>query len=106
MFQIGHDVSMTDATQGDAWYWSIDIPGLTEAEASRVVDMCDAEGIGHVGCIPGDPHEWLTMHLDVASVEALAQALARSGGGRAEAGLLETCQDWIAWRERTQNTTP
>ena len=91
---------MTDAPQDYAWYWSIDIPGLTRAEASRIAEVCDREDIGEVGCIPGDPLEVLTLHLDFASVEALARALEGAGDGSTEAALLETCRDWIDWRSR------
>lgn len=83
--------------QDDGWYWSVDVPGLTRAGAERLVEVCDAEAIGPVGCIPGDPHQVLTLHLDQASVEALAAALVEADGPLASA-LLGTCRDWLAWR--------
>ena len=83
---------------GYAWYWSIDIPGLTGADAARLAGWCDSAGIGEVGCFPGDPREVLTLHLDPASVDALARALAAAGTDEVAASLLATCREWLEWR--------
>jgi hypothetical protein len=58
------------------WYWSVDIPGLTEPRAAQLLAIVRAAGIEAVNGSAVDPSRWLTLHLDRSSVEALARALA------------------------------
>jgi hypothetical protein len=78
-------------------YWSLDIPGLTEAEARQLAEWVEANRAGWFGKASAlDPRETLTLHLDRDSVEALHEAFesARESGGQ---GLREVIAAWLEW---------
>jgi hypothetical protein len=81
------------------WYWSVDIPGLTQQGAERVVSLCRDAAIGEVGCIAVDPRSWFMMHLDRTSVEVMASALQGTKNSRVADGLRELMEEWLKWQE-------
>jgi hypothetical protein len=57
-------------------YWSLDIPGLTEAQANQLLDRIREKHLGSFGFGTAiDPAAWLTLHLDRASVQMLYDGL-------------------------------
>lgn len=83
-------------------YWSVDIPGLTEDEASSLASYVN--GKYHRHCIALDPQLWLTLHMDRETAETLKQALAAfelSGGD--VGGLKEDVEGWIELQRSFQD---
>jgi hypothetical protein len=54
-------------------YYSVDLPGLTEENAERVVRWSEANGYSR-GSYVAPPGELLTQHLDKATVGATVRA--------------------------------
>jgi hypothetical protein len=80
-------------------YWSLDVPGLTEAEARQIVEWVKVSGAGWFGKeSPLDPRDWLTLHLDRESAQTLHAALTDprepNSSGR---GLTEAIGKWLQW---------
>ncbi len=81
-------------------YWSLDIPGLGEAEAREVLALAIKQGLTPFGDVV-DPRMFLTLHLDRDSVAALAAAVARArltASGEESvilAGLAEVFEEWL-----------
>ncbi|HEY2742886.1 MAG TPA: hypothetical protein VGI69_11985 [Gaiellaceae bacterium] len=88
---------MPAASEGH--YWSLDVPGLTGAEARQIVEWVEANSAGWFGkASPLDPREWLTLHLDRESAKTLHVALTGidepNGSGQ---GLTEAIREWLQW---------
>lgn len=75
-------------------YWAVDWPGLTEAQADRLVEIAAAE-LG-IGGITVDPRYFFTSHIDDETARALASALESQGTPVNAEGLLEVLQDWLS----------
>jgi hypothetical protein len=82
-------------------YWSVDLPGLTESGAERVVSMAVGEGLAAQGIVVG-PDDAFSVHMDRDTVEAVTEGL-RAVIGHAELdpehneivrGFLEILEDW------------
>jgi hypothetical protein len=72
-------------------YWAVDFPGLTAEGAAELLRLSAERGIAGVAA---DPDLFLTMHLDRATAEAIAQALAGAQGNVAR-GTLEIVTEWL-----------
>ena len=82
------------STNREDEYWAIDVPGLTEPEAARLVEVVKTEGLGHFGRAEAlSPREWVTLHLDRASAQMVHDALLGRFG--AEQGLTEELAIWL-----------
>lgn len=58
-----------------AWpYWSVDLPGLTEANARRLLVWAEDEDVA-LGGIAVDPSDAFSVHMDRETVAALLAAL-------------------------------
>jgi hypothetical protein len=55
-------------------YWSVDLPGLSQAQAVEMISAAERAGLPSGGAAI-DPREFLTMHLDRRTVEDLHHAL-------------------------------
>jgi hypothetical protein len=78
----------TERDQG--FYWSVDIPGLTEEQAASLVDCCPE--------LPGtvvDPRHWFTVHMDRETAQVLRSALLSLGSDSIGVGLREGVEDWL-----------
>ena len=89
------------AVDSDREYWSLDIPGLTEADALRLQAAHREEF--PVGVLLTDPSAFMVRAFDRATVELLVQCLQAglaSGFDHADdAGaksMLEDCNEWLA----------
>jgi hypothetical protein len=74
-------------------YWTVDFPGLNEAQANEIVQR-GAE-LGFDG-FTVDPALFLTMSIDRPTVEALSEALGDRASDPMTAGVLELLQAWLA----------
>jgi hypothetical protein len=64
-------------TTHDGWpYWSVDLPGLSRLNAQQVLEMAERSGLSFGGTLV-DPAQFLTLHLDRPTVEAVYVALSR-----------------------------
>jgi hypothetical protein len=90
---------------GAGEYWSVDIPGLTEAQAVSLQERLAGEF--ECGIIVTSPHHFMVRGFDCASVDMLVSCL-RAGlaaGGMSdedEAGaraMLEDFEDWLGQAE-------
>lgn len=86
-------------------YWSVDLPGLTYDEASRLLAWAQANKVGIGGSLV-DPARTFTRHLDHATTEALHAAVAHYVATAAEhsqdaartqilRGVAEDLDDWL-----------
>jgi hypothetical protein len=82
-------------------YWSVDLPGLSEGGAERVVAIAAHEKLSAQGIVV-DPAEALSIHLDRDTVEAVIEGL-RAALAHAELeperngivrGFLDILEDW------------
>lgn len=74
-------------------YWSVDLPGLSESGAARLIEHAAEVGVAEGGAAV-DPRSWLTLHMDRETVETLAEGL-RAAGGSTGYGLLANCEEWL-----------
>lgn len=82
-------------------YWNVDIPGLTEEQASALQTRLAPEF--EFGVIVTDPRDFMARGFDRSTVELLASCIrtALSAGGLShadEAGarsMLEDCEEWL-----------
>lgn len=84
-------------------YWSVDLPGLTRAQAQSLVEIAERTGMPAGGTVV-DPASFATLHLDRATVESLVRVLdaARTNHLTFDTadigivtGVLEVLQEWI-----------
>lgn len=83
-------------------YWSVDLPGLTEAGAERLIAPAEGDGLS-LGGSSGDPRQWFTVHVDVHTVRSVLRALQTlepDALSTADAvvveGITEDLQDWLS----------
>jgi hypothetical protein len=55
-------------------YWSVDLPGLSQAQAVEIISAAERAGLPSGGTAI-DPREVLTVHLDRRTVESLHHVL-------------------------------
>lgn len=89
----------------DAWpYWSLDLPGLSSAKAHELLKMAERSGMSFGGTLV-DPAQFLTMHLDRPTVEAVHSALSRRQemgeiANQSNAiivnGFIELLEEWLS----------
>ena len=90
------------ATENDDHYWSVDLVGLTAADARAVVDFA-SQKLNVVAANAIDPSHWLSLHLDRATAKAIATGLAQIAGQNQSAeGLLEDVTEWLEWSSRSR----
>jgi len=89
--------------EGD--YWSIDFFGTDERKAQAVVDKAKELGLAAGGII-ADPEAFLTLHLDLCTVEALNTALTHSQASQevlaGVSSVRTTLTEWRLARERQE----
>lgn len=100
---------MTDQDTG--WpYWSVDIPGLNQAEAEELLTIVERTGIGNGGTAV-DPAFFLTLSLDwhtVASFLRVFDAIGRSqpsledADKRIVANIIEVMREWVETAEEPE----
>jgi hypothetical protein len=97
--------------EGFHWYeggyfWAVNLPGLTREQAEKLLVMAERAGMSFGGSTV-NPSEFLTLHLDRASVEILFEALgaaqdARKPSEPADAHALASLRDELRqWLEVT-----
>ncbi len=64
---------MTDS-YSNYYYWGVDLPGISQSEASGLLDAAKANDWARYGSLV-DPAHFLTLHLDKDSVDMLLSAL-------------------------------
>jgi hypothetical protein len=80
------------------FYWSLDVPGLTEAQAQMLLKHVRDLEIG-IGPSTVDPRQFFLMHLDRTSIEQLCELLNGKEENPILFGLKGIMQDWLAWAE-------
>ena len=84
-------------------YWSVDLPGLSRAQAQELLEMAERAGMP-AGGTAVDPESLVTLHLDRATVESLVRVLDAARTNRLTldianirtiTGVLEVLQEWI-----------
>ncbi|MBI1379015.1 MAG: hypothetical protein GC157_16270 [Frankiales bacterium] len=90
---------MTRASdQGEAW--TLDVPGLTRAQADELVSFIQDSGMSDFATAV-DPANFLTLHLDRETAASLRRAISRAGNTDRSpdsvdlAGLSEVLSDWL-----------
>jgi hypothetical protein len=87
----------------DWMYWSVDIPGMSEAQAQQVGGFAEGAGIG-VGATVVEPKLFMTLHIDRSTVSSVMSALEAALSGtsssgaadlRVMSGILEAMQEWL-----------
>jgi hypothetical protein len=79
----------------DAFYWAVDLPGLTGFQALEIRNIA-AELNGVVGASVLDPAVFLTIALDRVTVEALVIALRTAApSDEIVASMLEWFEEWL-----------
>lgn len=79
-----------------SFYWSLDIPGMTSDQASLVASAVEEKGLD-LQVLPVDPADFLTLHLDQHSVEAVVAGLADAPANPVLDGIKETFVEWLTW---------
>ena len=89
----------------DVWpYWSLDLPGLSGAKAQELLKIAERSGMSF-GETLVDPAQFLTMHLDGPTVEAIHDALSRTRESTDKAnqsaavlvtGFIELLEEWLS----------
>ena len=80
----------------DDQYWSMDVPGLTEAEAKELLEWVEAKQLGWFGSASAvDPASFLTLHLDRDSAQMIYDGL-MSNPATAQQGLAGTIGEWLS----------
>jgi hypothetical protein len=85
----------------DWHYWSLDLPGLTEAQAADLLGTAQGKGLAEGSIV--DPRRFLTLHMDRVTVECLRDALKvasnvpglSSDTARVCAGMMEDFSEWL-----------
>jgi hypothetical protein len=89
---------MTSEADG-GWYWALDVPGLTAAQAEELRSFIADSGMSEFASAV-DPNAFLTLHLDRSTVSSLLQAIAGSTPGSSNeavlhAGVVEAMTEWL-----------
>jgi hypothetical protein len=88
----------------DNHYWSVDIPGVAEAEAKQLLEWVEANQLGWSGSASAiDPTTSLTLHLDRESTQMLYDGvMSNPETATPEHGLAGILREWLDWSSRTQ----
>lgn len=82
---------MTDDTDR---YWSVDVPGLTEDQASQLVEWVKEMQFGWFGnAIAADPEKWYSMTLDPDTARTVLEGLRRAG--TTDNAVAEDLAEWL-----------
>jgi hypothetical protein len=84
-------------------YWSVDLPGLTESGAQRVVAVAAHEQLSTSG-FTVNPEDAFSIHMDQDTIDAVVEALrvaVATGALSAEEdgivrGFLELLTEWLS----------
>jgi hypothetical protein len=76
-------------------YWSIDIPGLVERQASALLSRLGEIDPSLRGSIL-NPADFMTIHVDRPGVEVILSGLRKMPQTDIGDGLIEIVNDWIA----------
>ncbi|MEU8387078.1 hypothetical protein [Micromonospora sp. NPDC048842] len=88
-----------DNTPEKQFYWSLDLPGMTADQAVQVGSVIKDQGID-LEVLLVDPSNFLTLHLDRESVEAIVAGLTVVRSNPVNDSLRESLEDWLAYPER------
>jgi hypothetical protein len=82
----------------DDRYWSIDVPGLTEAEAKELLEWVEAKQLRWFGSASAvDPASFLTLHLDHDSAQMIYDGLmSNPATATPKHGLAVTIGEWLS----------
>jgi|SRR3954468_8840202 hypothetical protein len=78
------------------FYWSLDMPGMTAGQALQVISVIKGKGLGLEPLLV-DPANFLTLHLDRESVQAMVHGLAGVRPDPVSDGLRESLEEWLTW---------
>lgn len=92
----------SDHAEERAFYWSLDIPGLTEERALQVASIIRGSGLS-LEPLPVNPANFLTLHIDRESAETLMLGLAGIRPNAVSDGLRESIEDWLTWTAEMSN---
>jgi hypothetical protein len=94
----------------EPYYWSLDIPGLSEIDARNLLFHVRRSPFGKFASA-ANPHDFLNVSLDRATVTSLLSALSDqhdravlTGGNAANASLVEEFREWLAWSASNADT--
>lgn len=76
------------------WPWAVSIPGLT-ADGAQFVTQTVTSQRPDVQVIQIDPREFLSLHLDRATIKDLVDALGSTDSSPGAAGFREVLEEWI-----------
>jgi hypothetical protein len=89
----------------DCWpYWSLDLPGLSQAKAQELLGMAERAGMSFGGTLV-DPAQFLTLHVDRPTVEVIRDVLSRrressdmasQSDGVMINGFIELLEEWLS----------
>jgi hypothetical protein len=90
---------------GEPYYWSLDIPGLSETDARKILRRVRRRRFGKFASA-ADPRDFWNVSMDRATVSTLLSALSAQRDrallmGEKETGdsLIEDLQHWLAWSD-------
>lgn len=78
------------------FYWSLDIPSMTAGQALQAISAIKEKGLGLEPLLV-DPANFLTLHLDRESVQAMVDGLAGVRSDPVNDGLRESLEEWLTW---------
>ncbi|MBT2487687.1 hypothetical protein J7E96_03870 [Streptomyces sp. ISL-96] len=88
-------ISMSgDGANDQELYWGIDVPGLTEEDASRLASTIRSSGLSPEPILV-NPEMFLTLRIDRETAGALRSALLRTQLNPIIDGLRESIDDWL-----------
>jgi hypothetical protein len=87
---------MSSRNPGDQdFYWSIDVPGMTEEQARRLASIIRTSGLDLEPLLV-NPANFLTFHIDRESAETLRSGLLGIRSNSIGDGLRESIEEWLA----------
>ncbi|MFI1399557.1 hypothetical protein [Streptomyces sp. NPDC020681] len=76
------------------FYWSIEIPGLTQGQANELLSIVRDSAMG-LEPILVNPEKFLTLHIDRATAKALRVGLLSVEPNPIVDGVRESVDDWL-----------
>jgi hypothetical protein len=80
-----------ERAESASWpHWALDLPGLTQPNAEKLIEVAESLGVAASAV---DPADWLTLHCDRSTALTLARALGAAGD---EAhSVRDIVQEWL-----------
>jgi hypothetical protein len=85
--------------------WTLDLPGLTERKARKVIDVLREHApailadVEDADTVLVDPSAWFSIIIDRDTAMAVRDALRVAGSGRISSEIVENIEEWLAHTE-------